>query len=101
MPKQRIREISSGPARCRRCRAISVITVRETRYVRSWGSMLDRDFDPSPVRTAHCPACGVTYPIRSADGSAAAATSRRDEVDLPRSREWAYAPRDERRAPGR
>lgn len=97
MPELRTREISAAPARCRRCRNIAIITVRESRFVRSWTGLLDRGFDPAPTRTAHCGGCGMTYPIRRTDDSSGPAASRRDETDAPRGRDWIY-PTDQRRA---
>jgi len=72
----RFREISRALADCRSCRQVAVITVNESRYVATWSERLSGRVDPQATRTATCSTCGVTYPVRSTDRTAAPAAGR-------------------------
>lgn len=71
-----MRELGTSVARCVRCREISSLTLRETRYARRWTEILRTDFDPAPLRSASCAGCGQTYPVRREDQVATAAARR-------------------------
>ena len=74
----RILDLGTSVARCVRCRQISALTLRETRYARRWTELLSTGFDAAPARSASCAGCGQTYPVRSTDVSVVPA-ARRDE----------------------
>ena len=82
------RTIGDSIVRCRSCGELATHTVRETRYVRGWGQLLDRRFDPAISRTASCATCGLTYPVRATDRTADA-LAHREQTGATEARSWA------------
>jgi hypothetical protein len=70
------RDLGAANGVCACCFVDTELRMRESRFVRTWRDRFDRTFVPQVQRTATCPACHSTYPIRATDRTPAAAIQR-------------------------
>jgi hypothetical protein len=78
---------------CSACGETASLRLVETRRQRRWLRRLDPHFDDAALRTATCPRCACTYPVRITDRTALAAGRRvLSAVGRPcgTGRDWAY-----------
>jgi hypothetical protein len=92
MSTARIRQVGSSEAVCGRCGAATVLTVWELRRAAGWWR---RDAGAPLSRSASCPVCVTTYPVRCTDDTAVGAARRRDAAGEPTGREWSYRRTDD------
>jgi hypothetical protein len=90
MARLRERDLGASRGICACCHREAELRLRDSRFTRTFGDLLDRHFDQHVQRTATCGGCGSTYPVRATDRTPDRAATRSDSPRASRStgRDW-------------
>ena len=76
MPKWETKQCGVTRGRCASCGEEAELRLTESSFKRGWKDVFDSAFDARVDRRVSCSACRRTYPVRAADRTAAASTTR-------------------------
>jgi len=83
MPKWETRQCGTTRGRCASCGEEADLRLTESSFKRGWKDVFDSAFDARVDRRVSCSACLRTYPVRAADATAAASTTRTAAPPVP------------------